>query len=271
MAKRYLLNFLLSLLTKRPPNQEDLKRAKTLRRWSALETAKRHLLYSLLSLRLPIEPQGDGPALAFRFVEDRRSNPLADEEHVNSGHLNGMITINMAEADPDWLVSQRQAMNEPYRTLLGHFRHESGHYYWERLIRPNNNFQQEFSALFGDATTDYAAALAAYYARKDKSGWGDRFISAYCQAHPLEDWAECWAHYLHLHDGLETAACMGMLGVSGQQTDFDARINQWSELTTKINAVNRSLGLDSYPFTLSDAVRKKLAFIDKVVGSFRRG
>lgn len=250
----------------------NLKKPENLILWSMLESAKRYLLYSLVSLKLPIESRDTNPehGLAFSFMEDKRSNPLVCEEHVNTGHLNGLITINVAEADHVSREIRRKEMNEPYRTLLGHFRHESGHYYWERIIK-NTEYHTEFSSLFGDETIDYAESLNAYYMREDKSGWEDQYISAYCQAHPLEDWAECWAHYLHMHDGLETAANVGMsVPENLQQMSFSERLTYWYELTTKVNAVNRSLGMiDPYPFVLSKPVSEKLAFIDKVIASYR--
>ena len=249
----------------------NLSKPENLLLWSMLESAKRHLLYSIFSLNLPLESIEESPeqGLAFRFMEDQSSNPLVEEEHVSTGHLDGLITINVSEADHVSREIRRKELNEPYRTLLGHFRHESGHYFWDRMVKDSEHLD-EFRKLFGDETTDYARSLNQYYAREDKSGWEDNYISAYCQAHPLEDWAECWAHYLHMYDGLETAGDNGLLGSDNfEKNDFPKRLEQWYELTMQINAMNRSLGMiDPYPFILSNPVSKKLAFIDRLVMAY---
>ena len=126
-----------------------------------------------------------------------------------TGHADGLITVNIAEADDAERERRRTAMHEPYRTLLGHMRHESGHYYWDRLIAPTSEID-EFRSLFGDERTDYAAALSAYYDRGAPAEWQERFVSAYASSHPWEDWAETWAQYLHMIDTLETAAASGL-------------------------------------------------------------
>ena len=173
-----------------------------------LELAKRRLIFTLLELNLPVTGKHESAGgLAFRFVEDRRSNPDVAEEHVYTGHSEGVVTINPAEADEVRREIARRDSGELYRTVLGHFRHESGHYYFNVLVGQGPRLAR-FRELFGDETRDYAAALARYYA-------GPRirdpeFISAYAQSHPLEDWAETWAHYLHMTDTLQTAAGHGL-------------------------------------------------------------
>ena len=126
-----------------------------------------------------------------------------------TGHADGVITVNIAEADDAERERRRTAMHEPYRTLLGHMRHESGHYYWDRLIAGTPELD-EFRSLFGDERADYAASLSTYYERGAPADWQERFVSAYASAHPWEDWAETWAHYLHMVDTLETAAACGL-------------------------------------------------------------
>ncbi len=240
--------------------------------WSTLESAKRHLIYTLLCLQLPIQAKTDDVnfGIAFRFMEDHASNPLVTEEHISTGHLNGVITINVAEADPVSREIHRTELNEPYRTLIGHFRHESGHLYWSLLVGQSDQLEA-FRQLFGDEREDYGSALDRYHQQGPASGWEDQYISAYCQAHPVEDWAESWAHYLHMFDGLETAVDIGLISEDISTLSFVERLNHWYQLTIKVNAMNRSLGLiDPYPFVLSAAVSKKLEFIENVIRRFQQ-
>ena len=174
--------------------------------WYRLEVAKRRLLFTLIELGVPIPNRLDDPerGLTFEFLADGdRETP------VMTGHADGLITVNIAEADDAERERRRTAMHEPYRTLLGHMRHESGHYYWDRLIAPTSEID-EFRSLFGDERADYAAALSAYYDRGAPAEWQEQFVSAYASSHPWEDWAETWAQYLHMIDTLETAAASGL-------------------------------------------------------------
>jgi hypothetical protein len=100
--------------------------------WIELEAAKRRLLYTLLQLSLPVVSKNVDPVsgLSFALIEDRRSNPDAAHQFVLTGHQNGLITINLVEADPGVREAARAQLGERYRTPLGHLRHESGHYYW---------------------------------------------------------------------------------------------------------------------------------------------
>ena len=136
-------------------------------------------------------------------MEDAQNKP------VKTGHENGVITVNIAEADEDEREHRRLAMHEPYRTLVGHLRHESGHFYWDRLIANSPNLIQ-FRELFGDETLDYEVALEAHYKQGPPAEWSERNVTAYASSHPWEDWAETWAHYLHIMDTLETAASFGV-------------------------------------------------------------
>ena len=237
-----------------------------LKRWAIMETNKRHLLYSLIGLGLPVVPraeQSDG--LSFAFMEDKRSNPDVGAEHVYTGHANGLITINLLEADELSREQQRLWIGESYRTLLGHFRHESGHYYFDRLLRDTPQIE-EFRQLFGDERIDYQSALAAYHDNLAQIAPSDQFISIYAQSHPFEDWAESWAHYLHINDVLETAVGHGMLAAEVLRQDFHQRIITWIDFAVGFNALNRSLGLnDAYPFFVTPMVTKKLAFIDRLI------
>ncbi len=256
----------------------DLSDPKNRVRWYRIEGAKRRLFFTLARLRLlPAEPpagQAAGPL--FEFKQDLPGQP------VLTGHEAGVITLNVAEADDEERMRRRVALHEPYRTLLGHLRHESGHYYWDRLVAWSSR-HEDFRRLFGDERADYRQALADHYARGgEQAGWQDRFVSAYATAHPWEDWAETWAHYLHMVDLLETAASHAARIVppgggkdQAQEVDdpfeagpggFDELVEQWVPLTLLVNCLNRSLGQeDAYPFALAPPALAKLRFIHETV------
>ncbi|MCB1878353.1 MAG: putative zinc-binding peptidase, partial [Chromatiales bacterium] len=234
----------------------NLSRPGFLDHWFRLERSKRRLLYSLIKLGLPLQSRQHNPdrGLAFSFLSAQDAAP---GEPILTGHANGHITLNIDEADPARRERNRLDLNEKYRTLLGHFRHEIGHYYWDLLIR-DSEFIDGFRALFGDERQDYGGALNQYYANGAPAHWQDRYISRYASAHPWEDWAESWAHYLHIVDTLETAGHFG-LRVERKRADgrvdradpsFDAyRINSferiidhWLPLTYALNSLNRSMG-----------------------------
>lgn len=244
----------------------NLMEAHRRRWWKSLEHAKRRLIYSLLALKLPVcgRKQEVG-GLAFEFIEDRRTNPEVFEHHVSTGHENGLITINVAEADHVSREISRQYTGELYRTLLGHFRHESGHYYFTRLLGSEPSIRQ-FRELFGDERSDYSAALEAYYANKYVMVRNPDLISHYAQAHPLEDWAEVWSHYLHMADTLETAGEYHLQPGASHLGDIDEMLLKWSELSIMLNSLNRSMGLeDAYPFILSELTLRKLRFVHGLI------
>lgn len=259
----------------------DLSQEGNPQRWYKLEVAKRRLFYTLVKLGLaaacPPDGRADGPT--FDFLADQPGQP------VMTGHAEGLITINVIEADDDERVRRRVEMHEPYRTLLGHFRHESGHYYWDRLIDEGGR-HEGFRHVFGDERQDYTQALQEHYARGGAlPEWQDSFVSAYATAHPWEDWAETWAHYLHMVDLLEAAASYNMkLTVPGQDVevedvvnpletglpDFDTLVEQWVPVTLLVNSLNRSLGQeDAYPFALSPGALEKLRYVHDVIGETR--
>lgn len=240
--------------------------------WTNMEAAKRRMLYTLLELRLPVVSKLQNPesGLAFAFRDDKRYNPRAEEEFVGTGHLNGLITVNMMEADPAARESARIEMMEAYRTLLGHFRHESGHYYWRAVVQETNRLQN-FRIVFGDERADYAAALKAHYAQADKGRWHGDYISAYARAHPWEDWAETWAHYLHIADAMETAGVFGLTQLTLGEDDFQVCLADWSSLTVMLNEMNRSVGQhDAYPFVLTEKITSKLTFVHESIAAFHR-
>ena len=243
--------------------------------WHRLEVAKRRLLHSLWTMGLQPPPKMDdaGNGLSFEFLQD------TPHEKIMTGHADGVITINIAEADPAYREKMREQMAEPYRTLLGHFRHESGHYYFDRLIAGTARLDA-FRTLFGDETADYGQSLQRHYDNGPAQGWEQHFVSVYASSHPWEDWAETWAHYLHMFDTLETAYSCGVqlrpqhrgeqqlvIDASPVEEDrFDALAREWFALTYVLNSLNRSIGMpDSYPFTLSTPVLEKLRFVHAVV------
>jgi hypothetical protein len=243
------------------------------RRWQRFETAKKRLFFTLLRLGVPLANGFDDPrdGLLFDFIEDQRSNPgQHPESFVNTGFHGGVITINALEADDSMRERVKAEMNETYRTLLGHLRHEAGHYYWP-LLDADPDMRAQFSVTFGDPERDYQAALAAHYANGPSQGWRDHYISAYASAHPSEDWAETWGHYLHIYDALETAANSGAIDRSPEAVDIDTRISIWQRLSVALNELNRSSGLaDAYPFVLNAAVAAKFRFVDEVIRRLRQ-
>ncbi|HTB52475.1 MAG TPA: putative zinc-binding peptidase [Ferruginibacter sp.] len=243
-----------------------------IQRWSRIEIAKHRLVYSLLQLKLPVQPkEGDSiEGIAFDFMAD-----TSPEEKVMTGHNDGTITINIDEADEAERVRHKLDLGERYRTLLGHFRHEIGHYYWDVLLK---NDPENFRKIFGDEQIDYSQALETYYKIGAPSNWVDNYISPYATAHPWEDWAETWAHYLHMMDTVETAFSFGMdinprkvkerdmkasINKDPYTVDkFDDIIKMWLPLTFALNSLSRSMGhADFYPFVISKPVIDKLRFI----------
>jgi hypothetical protein len=250
--------------------------------WARLEVFKRRLIYSLQSLDLPLASKQDDPqgGLTFDFLADPTT---PDAPKVLTGHDEGVITINIAEADDAEREKRRHLMHEPYRTLLGHFRHEVGHYYWDHLIK-DSEWLDGFRNLFGDEREDYNRAIQAHHADGAPADWPRSFVSAYASSHPWEDWAETWAHYLHIVDTLETAIECGLsltpkrkgepamkpdIELDGERpTSFDQVIDRWFPLTYVLNNLNRGMGLaDAYPFVLSAPAVEKLRFIHEVVGA----
>lgn len=255
----------------------DLSAGSNLVYWRRLESAKRRLFYSLLRLQLPLVTWVQDPAgLAFDFL-------APTHQPVMTGHLNGAITINLAEADDSERERQRGAMGEPYRTLLGHFRHEIAHYYWE-LLASNEGSIEEFRAVFGDERADYGEALRRHHAQGAPEDWATRYVSAYASAHPWEDFAETWAHYFHIVDTLETARAFGIstqprvaraasldapVDFDPYQANVDQLIEAWLPLTFAINSINRSMGLnDLYPFTIGPGIVVKLGYVYRLIHRF---
>jgi hypothetical protein len=255
--------------------------------WRLIETAKRRLVAQLLSLGLPVASKVSEDAERGVMFDFLRSPP--EGPRVLTGHASGLITLNVEEADDAQREAARHALGEPYRTLLGHFRHEIGHYYWDRLVA-GTPWHEPFRALFGDERQDYAAALRRNYTQGPPANWADQHISSYASVHPWEDWAECWAHYLHVVDSLDAALGFGLSGVEVEaavepftvddlydRNAPDAErvvllVNSWVQLTTVLNELARSMGQhDFYPFVMSRPVLRKMHFIQLIVKDARGG
>ncbi|WP_326950191.1 putative zinc-binding peptidase [Amycolatopsis sp. NBC_01307] len=262
-------------LTRTRPADEDVDALDAFR---AAEAAKRRLVYQLDDLGLPVTPRSVDPrhGLAFDLLS-------STDQPVTTGHAGGVITIDLAEGDDGFREGLRARLAEPYRTLLGHFRHEIGHWYWDLLIA---DAPAAFRNLFGDERADYQQALAKHYGSAPGTGWAEDHVSHYAAAHPWEDWAETFAHLLHIRDTVQTAAALGVL-VAGtpiaphpgsrvdavpedRTDDVDELIATWIPLSRALNQLNRSMGKDDlYPFALSPAVQAKLRFAGAIVTANR--
>ncbi len=239
--------------------------------WRDMERAKKRLVYGLLRFGLPLDGAAFGKGkLTFDFGRN-----------TVTGHLDGVISVDITEADAVERERQRQYFDEPYRSLLGHLRHESGHFYWMLLVegRPRHN---QFRIVFGDESSDYSDALARHHANGADPNWQARYVSAYASSHPWEDWAETWAHYLHMIDALDTAETEGMDPRSAgfsfgaiwpfknydvyRDESFDVLMERWIPLTIAMNRLSRSMGhADFYPFVIPAPAYDKLAFVHRII------
>jgi len=254
----------------RPPDSD----ADGLAGFADVEHAKRRLVFQLLELGLPLD------GLRFDLLSSR-------DRRVTIGHRDGVITIDLAESDDAHRSRVREALGEPYRTILGHLRHEVGHFYWVVLIEQAGRVE-EWRMRFGDERYDYGAALQRHYRQGARPDWQDHHASAYAASHPWEDWAETFAHYLHIRDAVEAAADYGVhvrgpAAVKWPTEDlsavpvadaedypFETVLAEWLPLTYALNAINRSMGKeDLYPFVLANEVVGKLAYVHDLVR--RRG
>ena len=229
------------------------------------ERAKRRLLFQLYQLNLPVGRRDEvaESGLAFDLLSSTSTK-------VVTGHDDGVITLDLAEVDDQHRETLRRQLGEPYRTVLGHFRHEIGHYFWPLLVT-DDQLLTACRSLFGDDRADYAEAVQKHYASSDFDdlSWTDEHISRYATMHPYEDWAETFAHYLHILDVLETARSFDIApGIveAGEAAVFGEVVDSWLSLAYGLNQINRSMGRsDLYPFVLTPAVIRKLSFIDGLV------
>lgn len=271
----------------------DLTVAGHAARWARIEQAKRRLLYGLQQLGLQPEPRR-GPTdagaadaddtatdtgLCFDLLADPPGGP-----RVRTGHDQGVITLNIAEADDAYREALRVEMHEPLRTLLGHLRHEVAHYLQFRWVAPSQALTDQCRAVFGDERADYAQALQQHYNAGPQPGWETQFISGYASAHPWEDWAETCAHWLLIVDAVETAAAWGLRIDGPAQVQAEASdcanptpvqtlvVQQWLPVAQFLNAMNRSIGVqDSYPFLMASGVLDKLAAVQDILVAARQG
>lgn len=260
------------------PKLDDADNA---RYWAAIEVAKRRLVSQLLALGLPVKSKVEEDperGLMFDFLRSPAEGPA-----VMTGHAEGLITMNVEEADNATREKIKHELHEPYRTLLGHFRHEVGHYYWDRLVR-DSKWLEPFRQLFGDERASYAEALKRHYETGSPADWPNAYISSYATMHPWEDWAETWAHYFHVVDSLATALSFGLEAddLETKITPFTSEdlyapddpgatlflslLNSWVEMVMVLNEVARSMGeADFYPFVMSKPVVAKLQFVHLIV------
>ena len=267
----------------------DLSQPRNLMLWGRMEVAKRRLLVTLLQLGIPIVPKSEDAlsGLAFDIVS------AWVDPAVTMGHLNGVITVNLEEADDTYRQINREQLKESTRTLLGHFRHETGHHVWQRFLswRDWGDAQRvAFRERFGEEWRDYAQALSWHYANGASADWAQSFITAYAASHPWEDWAETWAHYLQMVEGMETFDGLGLEArrialpplkfpvnagalpsVLPQDPSADAAfltwLQEWLALSTMLNEMSASLGQPAlYPYVVSVKVAQKLRLVHYLVG-----
>lgn len=238
-------------------------------KWARLEAAKRRLLYTLDRLGLPYADAE--PKLTFDFKADyvppnnawRNAGP---KEVVYTGHAAGKVTINIREADDAIREQLRQQFQEAHRTLIGHFHHEVGHYYWEVLVLGKR--ERDFIKLFRDHNAvPYADAMSAYYQNGPCENWNQSFISAYATSHPWEDFAETFGLYLDMISVLDTAAHLfKTIRVNFRSRSVVPLVERFQEVGILVNEFNRTAGLiDLVPDVVVGPVVTKLEFIHTLV------
>lgn len=254
----------------------SLSNKKHLPLWKNLEVAKHRLIYQLQKIGLDLPSKVTNPdGLCFDFIKKNKNN------NIMTGHAKGVITLLLREADAVLREQAKQEMQERYRTLIGHLRHEVGHYFWDQLISKNQEALQSFRNIFGNEEVNYGDALKIYYKNGAPENWQEFYISKYATAHPWEDWAETWAHYLHIMDMVETAYFFG-LEVNSEEIaknmnvkssfdpytiqSFHTIIQTCEPLSFAVNSMNRAMGIpDVYPFVISPKVIKKIEFIHELL------
>ncbi len=264
----------------------DLSLEENLVAWRKIEAAKRRVLFTLLELGFDLISKKDNPEAGLAF-DILRPTPT---QNVLTGHENGVITLNLDEANDAERERRREVLGEADRTLAGHLRHESAHYYWDRFFAGRLDDDQclrAYRELFGDERADYQAALQRHYANGPRPDWAADCITAYASSHPWEDWAETWTHYLHITDAMETASVFGLHDVTTPAAHFPeetielpcglslrrmeaarflAVIENWTQISPALNELAESLGHSTlYPYALSAPVVRKLNFIHFMV------
>lgn len=245
------------MLTRTRPNDADLE-GQILTEFQQTEAAKRYLLVELDRVGFPVVTRQDDPELGLCF--DLLSSAA---ENVVIGHADGVITIDLAESDDAYREKVRAQLGEAYRTMLGHLRHEVGHY-MEQLLVSGGEVQTRCRELFGDDTTSYQAEIDRHYAEGPPDGWEASYITTYATMHPFEDFAECFAHFLHISDTVDTAAAQGLVSVQPAAFSLfrDLVLGVWVPLSIGLNQINRAMGKDDlYPFVIPAPVLDKLEFV----------
>ncbi len=217
------------------------------------EAAKRRTIRQLFGFG--IDPSTRSPSLRFDLQQGTEDQP------VTIGHADGLITLDTAESDPAKRERRRTSLGEPYRTPLGHVRHELGHWWWQSAMSEGTAVD-DFRRVFGDERVGYADALRQHYERGDDGTWATSYVSHYASSHPWEDFAESFAHALHMTDTLETAAANHVVHVDFDAHDFDDVYAAWIETTLVLNELNRSMGMaDPYPFAVPAPAVAKIGFV----------
>ena len=263
-------------LTSVRPNDDE---PEALDAFADAETAKRRLLHQLAGLGLPIIDRtvDADRGVTFEFLSSRGRS-------VTTGHEGGVITLDLSESDDAHREFVRQQLGEQYRTVLGHLRHEIGHYYWPLIVVEAGRLD-EFRDVFGDERASYQEALEQHYAGgAGEVDWSATHVSMYATMHPWEDWAETFAHYLHISAGLETADSWGLAvgepsASAGTQAwtapgpvEIGPMIDRWLGLTIALNSMSRSIGEgDLYPFVLNPAVVAKLDVVHRAITASAAG
>ena len=249
----------------------DLNRERNLERWKVLEEAKKRLLVSLKRISVPcwngwILPHG---GLVFDFLEDSRSREDLGAFIAQTGYREGVITINALEADPEFRIRQQLATKEKHRSVTGHFRHESGHYFWS-ILAMEPAFNQEFKLIFGEETLPYAESLEEYYSSGPQPNWREAYVSPYASSHPTEDWAETWSTYLMIRDAVESALSCHLIEGDPENTDFSYQLGIWSRLKFALQQINKGLGFDGVEeFEVNPSTRQKFNFVESAIGYLR--
>lgn len=249
----------------------DEGRSDAIEAWMRAEAAKRRLVHQLDELALPIETAS--PSMPDGLVFDLVFLP---GEGGITGHIDGVVTLDLAETDDAHRDHQRRLLGEPYRTVIGHLRHEIGHYFWDRLVGRSSELDV-FRQLFGDERADYTDAIDRYYERAGDDWDRSRFVTTYAASHPLEDWAETFAHYLHIIDATDTAAAHGLVPDRGEGIPVIENVttlrlvdilDAWRPVNGAVNAIAESLGSPAvYPFDPDGVVVDKLTFVHRQVSA----
>jgi hypothetical protein len=242
-------------LTRGRPAESDLVATEN---WMRAENVKRRLVHQLVSLGLPVNPRSElhPQGLVFDLVHVPGAPCV-------TGHRDGVVTIDITESDDQHRDSVRRSMGESFRTMIGHFRHEIGHQLWIELIGASD-LLEPFRALFGDERADYPIALRRHHQSSEDVPSPD-FISGYATAHPHEDWAESFAHLLHLHDAAETAHWHGWTNLAPDEddasTEHASSLQGWLKVTTTADDIAVGLGAGPvYPFRPGGLALEKLEF-----------